>query len=294
MTKVVITGSCGYIGGALTERLWSEGFAIRRVDNHTGKVVAHLRQHRGTDFTEGELDYLEGADLVVHLAAVSGIDRVSADPREARRVNVTGTRLLAVTAKKRRVPMLFASSLAVAGSKEDVNETTPAAPESEYAKEKAEGERIVADAGGTIVRMTNVFGRARVGSRSFTKGTVVDKFMQAARDMRPIQVYGNGDQVRNYIHVDDAVELWIRAIRRAASQRGEPGERWLFAGPSSLAVNTIAGLVRHRYQWADIRHESSPRRGEVAVTELRADATLTYSKLGFRPGIGVGEYIQRG
>jgi len=144
--RVGVTGSSGFIGGALVPRLAAEGYSLELVDNHTGPLRVDYAQWPVTelDFAGPEaLQRLGRCDVVLHLGAVSGVMACAEDPSGSARVNIAGTQRLVDECRARKIPVVFASSFAVVGHPEHlpVTEDTPARPTHEYARQKATGSR---------------------------------------------------------------------------------------------------------------------------------------------------------
>jgi UDP-glucose 4-epimerase len=223
MSKVGVTGASGFIGGALVPRLAAEGHELVLVDDHSGPLRVEYAEWpvRELDFSSPEsLRLLSDCDVVLHLGAVSGVMACANDPVGSGKVNLEGTRRLAEAARAHRIPVVFASSLAVVGSpaRLPVTEETPARPTHEYARQKAEGEQIVfgSDPGRTaadvVLRMSNVYGSYAANDRTIGKGNVINLFARQAVDGR-LQVNAPGSQRRNFIHIQDVLAHWLTTTR---------------------------------------------------------------------------------
>ncbi|HEY1197826.1 MAG TPA: NAD(P)-dependent oxidoreductase [Thermoplasmata archaeon] len=307
-----ITGGCGYIGGLLVRRLSALRSRVIVVDNHTGPVRACAGflgdDHPSVDIRNGDLErILRPCGLIVHLAAVSGIERVAKDRGAALATNVDSTRRIATLAKEIGIPVLFASSFAVVGPTNGltVTERTEPRPVSPYAEQKLLGETILRETlgrggpGGAILRMTNVFGRYLANGqeaglpRWVAKGTLVDKFYDLAGSGMNLPVYGTGEQVRNYLYIGDAVELWLRAIRKAERKDGiSTVPTYILAGPQNLSVNAVAKVVLEATEsTSNLFPTGNPRVGEVAETSLSIDDSFTTGVLGTEAKTTVREYL---
>ena len=315
--SVLVTGGCGYIGGLLVRRLVATGTRVAVVDNHTGPVRACAgflgEKHPARDLRGGDLRSVVGdCGVIVHLASASGVERVAKDPAMAAGTNVVATEDLCWTARELGVPLIFASSFAVVGRLEGATatETTEARPISLYARQKALGEGIVRRAlgnggpGGAIVRMTNVYGRYRLADdrpsrdglpvRTVTKGTLVDKFHDLAVSNLNLPIYGTGEQVRNYLHIGDAVESWVAAVRIVARrERSLAVPTYLLAGPDDLSVRSVAREVLSATgSESELFNTGNPRTGEVDEESLSIDNSATLAALGVRPGTTVRSYLR--
>lgn len=258
MVTVGVTGATGFIGGALVAALGAAHYDLRSVDNRTGPVVVEHPEWPvpPLDFaSDAGLRHLSDCDVVLHLAAVSGVMVCARDPERSARTNVTGTGKLVEMCRERRIPLAFASSFAVVGAPRElpVMESTRARPTHEYARQKAAGEALVSafgqggDVPTALVRQSNVYGGYHVRDRRVTKGNVIQLFAQQASTGR-LTVNAPGTQRRDFIHIEDIVAHWEATARfllrpesrgRATTLNAASGE--------ALSVLEIADKVAHCY-----------------------------------------------
>jgi len=266
MTRVGVTGATGYIGGALVPFLANAGFDVCPVDDGSGAVRVESSRWpvRARDLASAEgLRVLADCDVVLHLGAVSGVMACADDPVGTARVNVAGTRTLVAACAARRVPVAFASSLAVVGAPQQlpVTEETPARPTHEYARQKAAGEAILtefsssAGISGAVLRMSNVYGTYLSEGRAVAKGNVLQLFSRQAAEGR-LTVNAPGTQRRDFIHLEDALAHWAAAVRFLRSSPGQTGAATFnVASGESCSVLEIADKVVRG--WAAL-HPGSP------------------------------------
>ena len=296
--KIGITGAAGFIGGALVPHLAARGHELVLVDNGTGPLrVEHSRWPvPKLDFASPDgLRLLSDCDVVLHLGAVSGVMACAEDPVGSARVNVEGTRRLADACAAEETPLAFASSLAVVGAPESlpVTERTPPRPTHEYARQKAAGEAIVATSGAkgpaptAVLRMSNVYGTYVVDGRTIAKGNVLNVFVRQAAE-GVLRVNAPGTQRRDFIHIDDVIAHWERAVEYLAG-RGHRPESVTFnvASGESFSVLEVAGKVSRA--WAstrpgepslEIRVVPNPREGiELVDPEFTVSRAWTEERL---------------
>jgi UDP-glucose 4-epimerase len=272
MATVGVTGATGFIAGTVVPRLASAGHQLVLVDNGTGPMrVAHREwPARAEDFaSDGALRALADCDVVLHLAAVSGVMACARDPDGSARVNVEGTRRLARACADAGVPIAFASSLAVVGTPDQlpVTEATTARPTHAYARQKAEGEAIVRTELGrrgvanAVLRMSNVYGGYVVEGRRVTKGNVLQLFVQQAlRDGR-LTVNAPGTQRRDFVHIDDVAAHWEAAVEYLRSREQGSSTTFNAASGESRSVREIAELIAG--EWRRRYPDRPPLRVEV-------------------------------
>ncbi|MGI0067142.1 MAG: NAD-dependent epimerase/dehydratase family protein, partial [Thermoplasmata archaeon] len=234
--------------------------------------------------------------VIVHLGAVSGVVACARDPEATRRTNVEATAHLAEWCERHRVPLAFASSLAVVGapSQMPITEETPTAPTHEYARQKADGEKIVERLARTgvpaiAVRMSNVYGSYSTEGRLVAKGNVLNEFARQSSD-RVLRVNAPGTQRRDFIHVEDVVQGWLRLATRLADGP-VPQPRLLFASGRSLSVKEVADLVART--WSRIRPGESTLsvqvvenpRGAIELLDERfeVEPSTSWKTLGVAP-----------
>ncbi|MCL7383935.1 MAG: NAD-dependent epimerase/dehydratase family protein [Thaumarchaeota archaeon] len=221
----VVTGGCGFIGSHLVEFLLENGFRVKVIDNLYRASVDVFEKFSGMDNVEVEvIDVRDSCrltkaltgDVVFHLAALTDVEESEIEKSSYWSVNVVGTINVLNAALERSMKVVYASSAAVYGELKNpaVEDMTPN-PLNFYGYTKLEAEkeclRYSNSVDVTILRLFNVYGeRARAG--------VVKKFLESASLHRPLTVYGDGENVRDFIYVGDVVEAFYKAyIEKSAS-----------------------------------------------------------------------------
>ena len=225
--KVVVTGGLGFIGSHLVERLNENNDVIIIDDLSSGNIenIEELDLSKiDTDFgdiTKIDLEkVLEGADYVFHLAAVTSVPQSVKDPIRSNEVNLTGTLKILEAARKCGVKkVIFSSSSAVYGETESLplSEKTPINPLSPYAVTKATGElycNVYSEIYGlpTIaLRYFNVFGQRQDPKSQYA--AVIPIFIDKLLKNESPVIYGDGEQTRDFVHVNKVVEANILAAK---------------------------------------------------------------------------------
>lgn len=301
MVTVAVTGAAGFIGGALIQFLRQRGHEVLGVDNYSGPIqvtwpeipIEHVDLRDPAAFR-----LLEGADVLLHLAAVSGVMACANDPVGSSEVNVAMTQRLVEWVGARGIPLAFASSFAVVGipARLPITEATPPNPPHEYARQKSEGEAIIGGlarnlgVAAAVLRMSNVYGRYRVRDQMVAKGNVLNLFAEQARS-GALQVSSPGTQRRDYIHLADVLAHWEAVARRLASHpRSNSPEVFDVASGESATVLELAEMVVRHWKTLhpaaplpEVRVVPNPRGSiEILHTEFEVSRAETERTLGVR------------
>jgi len=230
---IVVTGGAGFIGSHLTDRLLEAGDEVVVVDDLSTGSRANLAmaernprfQFRACKVSEcKDLEALvAGASMVVHLAAVVGVEQVMRSPVSTIETNLRETEVVLAAASRSGTPVLLASTSEVYGksSRPEFSETDDLliGPSTlgrwSYACSKLMDEFLAMayhrerGVPVRIVRFFNTVGPRQTGAY----GMVIPRFVAAARAGLPVRVYGDGLQSRCFCHVADSVEAVIRLMR---------------------------------------------------------------------------------
>lgn len=314
--KWLVTGGCGFIGRALIADLFkqAEAQSIRVLDNlSTGSRSDLAKIAPISDFTEpgdwqsglsllyGDITDLEvveravqGADIIVHLAANTGVPQSIEDPLLDCRTNVVGVLNMLEACRKYGVSrFVFASSGAPLGVQTPpLHEEMAPHPASPYGASKLAGEGYCSayfhsfGIETVALRFGNVYGE---GSKH--KSSVVAKFIKQALSGKQLEIYGDGSQTRDFIHIYDLV----CAIRKAATVPGIGGESFQI---STASETTIAELTEKLLSILEI--EGLPRPETCFGPARTGDVKRNYSDtskarelLGWSTKIDLGEGLCR-
>jgi len=276
-SQVLVTGGVGFIGRRVVRALLDAGHQVTVIDRHAfddervQSVVGDLCDPAVIGQALGQ-----HTDVVIHLAAVTSVLRSMEDPVGTYRLNVEATFHLLEQSRHRGVQnFLLASTNAVTGDvgSATISERIPLRPLTPYGATKAAGEMLLASyvgsygLTGAALRFANVYGPGMEAKDSF-----VPRLMRAARDGHGVQIYGDGSQVRDLVHVDDIV-----AGIFAAWQAGHNGPLILGSG-ESVTVNDIVDAAR-AVTGAPIPTEHVPAKpGEMpaVIIDISAARALGY------------------
>ena len=225
--QVLVTGGAGFIGANLCGVLLSRGHQVRVLDDLSTGSRSNLANLPGVELTVGSLLERSAVDqcvvdvgAVVHLGARPSVPRSIADPVASHEVNVNGTiNLLEACRSMPRPPqIIFASSSSVYGSNPVMpkHEGLATLPRSPYAASKLAGEAYVLAYGSSFgfdvlpFRFFNVYGPLQAAGHAYA--AVVPAFVEAALQGRPLPVHGDGQQTRDFTHVQTVAHVIATAI----------------------------------------------------------------------------------
>ena len=310
---IAVTGAAGYIGSRVLAVLRERhpDWAISALDNfYNGQVraVGDVRvEHVDVRDRSTLEESLSSADVVVHLAALSGVDDCDRDPDLAYEVNVRGTENVAWHCRKTGAALVFPFSMAVLGDPAEfpVRVDLPRNPMNWYARTKYVGERAVeAFADGAFpahfLMKSNAYGEHDVDGTAVTKGTVINFFVDRALSGDPLTVYAPGTQARNYLHVKDAARAHVLSVERLLErlEAGETGAwKYEIASGEDLSVMTVSEHVQAIV--AEMTGEEpavelveNPRDNESLVEQFPVDTSRAREELGWVPTHSVEEGIR--
>jgi UDP-glucose 4-epimerase len=203
-TRVLVTGSDGFLGKRLVSALTAQGVVVRGFDFTQGEDILNANQLE-------EAIKSSRSTAVIHLAAIADLNIVAKDVKLGWKINVEGTRCVLSACKSAGARMLFASTCCVYGNNHchPSSEESPLCPAEEYAQQKAESEEDIKAAGAphTSLRLATFYGP---GMRPALATAI---FLDRARSGNPIQIHGSGTQTRTWTHVDDVVSGIIAVLQ---------------------------------------------------------------------------------
>jgi UDP-glucose 4-epimerase len=292
--EVVVTGGAGFIGSAVVNLLLEKGYTVRVVDDLSTGDLRNLPDHPRLRFVkhdvtvaEGLDNVLNGAETIIHMAAVASVPECESNPMKAFKVNVRGLENIIKLGVKNSVKkIVFTSSAAVYGDVEEpVSEEAPPKPFSVYGHTKLLGETLLENSGvpSVVFRIFNAYGRT--GSGVGTYG-VVDRFLKNLKEGKPLEIYGDGKNVRDFIHVRDVAN----AIALSVEKDVDGFNVFNLGTGRATTIYELANLVlKLSSQGRVVMHP--PRQGDIKYSV--ADISKAARELGFKPTVTLEDYIKQ-
>ncbi len=301
MAKVLVTGGAGFIGSNVVRGLIERGDSVRVLDNFSTGNRANL-EGLDVEIVEGELRSYErvhnavrGTEVVYHLGALGSVPRSVQDPLTSSAVNVEGTLNVLLAARDEGVRrVVFSSSSSVYGAKNarPMDESLPADPISPYGVAKLAAERYcvsfsrVYESFETVVlRYFNVFGPRQSPFSQYA--AMVPLFITAIAAGKPVTVYGDGEQSRDFTYVANVVDATVRA----AHADGASGRIFNVAAGSPASVNDVAEAIGRILDKPVDRTFAPPRPGDIR--DSWADVGAAKDILGYTPSVDLEQGLRR-
>jgi nucleoside-diphosphate-sugar epimerase len=306
MGRVMVTGSLGFIGSHLVERLVERGSSTIVFDDGSNGRTSNISSFADSPcptILKGDIRHaeevermMEGVDTAVHLVATVSVIRSVEDPWSVTENSVIGTLNVQNACVKRGVKRaIFASSAAVysAASRPPLRKEDSTNPVSPYAASRLAGEaycHAFASSYGLeaiIVRFFNVYGRRR--SPGPCSGVMV-KFAESIKKKLPITVFLDGEQTRDFVHVNDVVDALFACSNNAAACN----QTFNMGTGFPTRVNELAEVFARVRGVGPARIvHAEPRKSEVVHS--CADITKAKSTFGYKPKVkleeGVRQYV---
>lgn len=270
--RAVVTGGCGFIGSYVVQELIKNKYTVIVIDNLSqGKkeslpnevtlITADIRNYKEVE------NVVEENDIIFHLAALTSVPLSIENPLPYHETNIAGTyNILEAARVKKASGIIFSSSAAVYGNQEGVmTENTPPSPESPYASQKYIGEQLcnlysrLHGIPAVCLRYFNVYGKGNHEQGSYAPVTA--RFLKARREGTPLFVTGDGEQTRDFIHVEDVAKANISAVSLLTKKPFEIIN--VCSGISSKIIKIAKQIDTNNIQFLPARNEIKDSLGDA-------------------------------
>ncbi len=300
----LVTGGAGFIGSHLCDRLIEAGHEVRILDDLSTGSVENLRGSAAeAELVIGDLrveddvrSAVVGIDRVVHLGALGSVPRSVADPLTTHDVNATGTLRVLLAARDAGCErVVFAASSSTYGDEQSLpkREDRIGQPLSPYATSKLAAEHYcrqffeLYDFATVRLRFFNVFGPRQ--SAAHVYAAVIPRFVDAAKQGRPITVHGDGEQSRDFTYIDNNVDGIVLASEAPVGVVA--GKVYNLACGNRTTLNEIVEQITDLTDGDPTIEHVDPRPADVRHS--LADISRIEGDLGYRPKVDVAEGIRR-
>ena len=295
--KFFITGGAGFIGRHLVAKLLHDKHEITIFDNFSSSSkndITHLLED-GVGLVTGDiLDYdlllksMPNYDFVIHLAAQTSVSQSVANPKTTADIIVDGTVNVLKSCVKTNVKnIIFSSSAAVYGN--SINtisaENAQLSPLSSYGASK-----LVAEY--NLLAFSKLFGLNCISLRLFnvygngqsSEAGVIRKFLKNISKDVPIEIFGDGVQSRDFVHVSDVIQAFYCAIRNIETKRGEV---YNIGSGTATSINELASLlISSKGKDLQVIHKPAL---EGEIKDSKADISLAENDIGYSPHVPLSD-----
>ena len=280
MKKALVTGGAGFIGSNLIKHLLNNGFTVVSLDDYSTGIKSN--EFEGALYLNKDIEDIMSLtdtdfDVCFHLAAQSRVQPSFDNPQESVRINISGTTKVMEWAMKNDVKVIYAGS----SSKHHDPSDSP------YAMTKFLGEEICKlykksfNVNVEVARFYNVYGPLEPLDEKF--GNVIGIWQTKIKKNLPLPIVGDGDQKRDFTHVDDIVDGLLKISKTEISHE----DAWEIGTGVNYSINQLYSMFNEKFK---VDAENIPdQRGNYRET-LRVNDDLI-NLLGWEPKDRLKEYI---
>ena len=282
--KALVTGGVGFIGTNLVKRLLDDGHTVVSLDNYTTGVKENEIQQKGVQYFDVDLRYvhdydffMDKPDVIFHTAALARIQPSLQDPTTTIQNNFDSTLNILEWARPKKCPVIFAGS-------SSFHQGLWGSP---YAWSKFAGEQLcelynkVYNLPTAICRFYNVYGPHQIEGGDYA--AVIGSFERQYKNNEPLTITGDGEQRRDFTHVDDIVDGLIRCGEKINKVSGEEFE---LGSGINFSINEVANMFGDDYS----KEYIPARDGEYEMTLCTDDKANKL--LGWNPKNNINDYIK--
>ena len=294
--KSIVTGGAGFIGSNLVDRLINEGHKVIVLDNFISGNKKNLSHHSKKNLEIINIDisnnknldkYFKGASYVFHLAGLAEIIPSINEPKKYFINNTLGTLNILEAAKKVKIKkFIYAASSSCYGfpKKVPTKENNKIDIKHPYAFTKFLGEE-------TVIKYANFFGMPNISCRFFnvygprlnTKGqygAVFANFLTQKQSKKPLTIVGNGNQTRDFIHVEDLIDAFIKLMRSNLKNK-----IYNLGSGKETSINQIARIIGGKKIFIP-KTLNEPNRSCANISKIKKD-------INWNPKISINEGVKK-
>lgn len=276
----MVTGGAGFVGTNLIKRLLQDGHTIVSLDNYDSGL--HENEQLGVTYIEGDITNIvnvniDGIELCYHLAALSRIQPSFINPAETFRVNTTGTECVAEWARLNNIKVVYAGS----SSRWHNPYQSPYAMYKHLGEEVIKMYRTIYGTNFEIARFYNVYGPHEIVDGDWA--AVIGIWRRQVRDGLPITIVGDGEQRRDFTHVEDIVDGLIRI--GMSDERHE--DAWELGTGTNYSINEVYQMFNQKFGVS--KTHLPDQKGNYRITLRENNDAL--NRLGWSPRSRLQEYI---
>lgn len=274
--KVLITGGAGFIGSHIVEKLLENNYNVIIIDNLSSGFIENIPNSDTLKFYQLNIEkddlelvfQKEAPDYVIHLAAQTSVNFSISHPYYDANMNVMASIKLLELCKKYNIrKFITASSAAIYGNPKylPIDENHPTEPMSQYGLSKLTMEKYIKLSGipYIIFRFSNAYGPRQKSSK---ESGVVAIFNNAMKNNEPINIYGDGEQIRDFIYVEDIANICIKAINSNVEN-----EIINFSTNKGVSLNQLFKVMKSLYNYTLNANYLPERIGDIKNSILSND-----------------------
>jgi UDP-glucose 4-epimerase len=279
MKTALVTGGCGFVGYALSQKLIERGYDVDVIDNLSIGGEAKNPKAIGAHFLGGDVRAMDNIKdksytHIFHLAALSRIQPSFEKPQQTFSVNVDGTKQVVEYAHRNKSKLIYAGS----SSRHHNPMLSPYAMSKHMGEEWIKMYKGVYDLNAEIVRFYNVYGPGELVDSHMA--AVIGLWRAAIRKGEPIKIHGDGEQRRDFTHIDDIVDGLIRIAE--SDEKHE--DAWELGTGKNYSLNEVADM------FGDVKKEyTNDVKGNYRKTLRLNDDTI--QRLKWQPTDKLKSYI---
>ena len=287
--KILVTGGAGFIGRHVVEDLLNNN-QVRIFDNfsNSDKELISKLSNLGAEVINGDITNQEDIvsaskdfEIIIHLAAIISVEESVRNPKKTFEINIEGTKNVLNACEKNHIKKFIASSSAAVYGEGDnnspLNENSKTLPISPYGESKLKMEKEIREFKSKhnmkciILRFFNIYGEGQTPEYA----GVITKFIERIKQSKPLEIFGDGLQTRDFISIEDIINSIYCAISTDKS-----GTYNIASGKTTSIKELAEYMVFLAGKKLKI-HNIEPLKGDIKNSQ--ADITLAKKELGFSP-----------